>query len=66
MSGFCARFCKKFFLGPNLKQPIAASVEGGKDGRVDVAAVDALQWEKCIYRSEDGWSCEAELRGGGL
>ena len=29
-----------------LKEPIAASVEGRKDGRVDVAAVDALQCEK--------------------
>ena len=34
------------FSSSHLKEPIAASVEGRKDGRVDVAAVDALQCEK--------------------
>lgn len=29
-----------------LQQPVAASMKGGKDGRVNIAAVDALQKQK--------------------
>ena len=42
----------KLFSKPNLKEPIASTVEGWKDGGVDIAAVDALQWEKrgqCLW-----------------
>ena len=47
MSGFCAKNMIKSLYSPsNLEEPIAASVEGWKDGRVDVAAVDALQCEE--------------------
>ena len=42
----------KLFSRLNLKEPIASTVEGWKDGGVDIAAVDALQWEKrgqCLW-----------------
>ena len=29
--------------GPYLKQPIASAMEGGDDGRVDVAAIETLE-----------------------
>ena len=52
----------KLFSRLNLKEPIASTVEGWKDGGVDIAAVDALQWEKrgqCLWSVRMKRSCDA-------
>ena len=52
MSGFCRKNIRKsLFSRSNLEEPVAASVEGGKDGRVNITAIDALQREKSGQRA---------------